>query len=39
MPYVEINPHKDRPKWVPYTVLVVLFVLTVVVVAAALTHH
>lgn len=39
MPYVDINPHKGRPKWVGYTVLAVLLVLTVSVVAAALTHH
>jgi len=39
MPYVDINPHKGRPKWVGYTVLAVLLLLTVAVVAAALTHH
>lgn len=39
MPYVDINPHKRRPKWVGYTILAVLLVLTVAVVAAALTHH
>ncbi len=39
MPYVDINPHKGRPKWVGYTVLTVLLMLTVAVVAAALTHH
>jgi len=36
MPYVDINPHKGRPKWQAYTVLAVLIVLTVTVVAAAL---
>lgn len=39
MPYVDINPHKGRPKWVGYTILAVLLVLTVAVVVAALTHH
>ncbi len=39
MPYVDINPHKDRPKWVGYIVLAVLVVLTVAVVSAALIHH
>ncbi|VXC55560.1 conserved hypothetical protein [Arthrobacter sp. 8AJ] len=36
MPYVDINPHKDRPKWVAYTVLAVLLLLTGVVVSVAL---
>jgi hypothetical protein len=38
MPYIDINPHKGRPKWQAYTVLVVLLALTVGVVAAALTR-
>jgi hypothetical protein len=36
MPYVDINPHKGRPKWQAYVVLGVLLVLTAAVVAAAL---
>ena len=36
MPYVDINPHKGRPKWQGYAVLVVLLVLTAAVVGAAL---
>jgi hypothetical protein len=36
MPYVDINPHKRRPKWQGYVVLSVLLVLTAAVVAAAL---
>jgi hypothetical protein len=39
MPYVDINPHKGRPKWVGYIVLAVLLILTVAVVTAALSHH
>jgi hypothetical protein len=39
MPYIDINPHKARPKWVGYTVLAVLLVLTAAVVSAALIHH
>ncbi|WP_256371470.1 hypothetical protein [Pseudarthrobacter sp. NIBRBAC000502771] len=39
MPYVDINPHKGRPKWVGYAILAVLSVLTVAVVFAALIHH
>lgn len=37
MPYVDINPHKGRPKWQGYIVLVVLIALTAAVVGAALT--
>lgn len=36
MPYIDINPHKGRPKWQGYAVLVVLLVLTTGVVLAAL---
>jgi hypothetical protein len=36
MPYVDINPHKARPKWQAYAILVVLLVLTAAVVGAAL---
>lgn len=36
MPYIDINPHKGRPKWQGYAVLGVLLVLTVAVVIAAL---
>ena len=39
MPYVDINPHKARPKWVGYAILVGLLVLTAAVVSAALIHH
>lgn len=39
MPYVDINPHKGRPKWVGYIILAILLVLTAGVVAAALSHH
>ncbi|MDQ0767987.1 hypothetical protein QF031_000736 [Pseudarthrobacter defluvii] len=39
MPYVDINPHKGRPKWVAYSILFVLLVLTTAVVSAALIHH
>jgi hypothetical protein len=36
MPYVDINPHKGRPKWQGYAVLVVLLLVTTAVVGAAL---
>ncbi len=39
MPYVDINPHKGRPKWVGYTILCVLLFLSIGVVTAALTVH
>ena len=39
MPYVDINPHKGRPKWQAYSVLAVLLVITACVVVAALTRH
>jgi len=39
MPYVDINPHKGRPKWVGYAILAVLLVVTAAVVSAALVHH
>ena len=38
MPYIDINPHKGRPKWQAYTVLAVLLILTAGVVAHALTR-
>ena len=38
MPYIDINPHKGRPKWHGYTVLAILLLLTASVVAAALTR-
>lgn len=37
MPYIDINPHRQRPKWLGYLVLAVLTGLTVFVVIAALT--
>ncbi|MDP9986460.1 hypothetical protein J2S98_001613 [Arthrobacter oryzae] len=39
MPYIDINPHKTRPKWVGYAIVAVLLVLTAAVVSAALIHH
>ncbi len=38
MPYVDINPHKGRPKWQRHAVLTFLLILTAAVVAAALTR-
>jgi hypothetical protein len=38
MPYIDINPHKGRPKWQAYVTLAVLLVLTATVVVAALTR-
>lgn len=37
MPYIDINPHRGRPKWLAYLVLAVLAALTIRVVIAALT--
>jgi hypothetical protein len=36
VPYIDINPHRPRPKWLGYLVLAVLTTLTVIVVIAAL---
>lgn len=36
MPYIDINPHKARPKWQGYAILAVLLILTAGVVIAAL---
>lgn len=38
MPYIDINPHKARPKWQGYAILAVLLILTAGVVIAALTR-
>lgn len=38
MPYVDINPHKGRPKWQAYAVLALLLVATSAVVALALSR-
>lgn len=37
MPYIDINPHKQRPKGLGFVVLAVLAALTTFVVIAALT--
>lgn len=37
MPYIDINPHKQGPKWLGYVILAVLAALTTFVVTAALT--
>lgn len=39
MPYVDINPHKQRPKWVGLVVIAVLSLVTVAVVVLALNAH
>ena len=36
MPYIDINPHRQRPKWLGYVVLAVLAVLALFVVIVAL---
>lgn len=36
MPYVDINPHKQRPKWVGLLILAVLSLATAAVVVLAL---
>jgi len=36
VPYIDINPHRGRPKWLGYLVLAVLTALTILVVIAAL---
>ncbi|MDJ0459299.1 hypothetical protein PUN71_019010 [Arthrobacter sp. NQ7] len=38
MPYIDINLHKGRPKWVGYAILAVLAALTILVVVLALTR-
>lgn len=38
MPYIDINPHRGRPKWLGYVILAVLTVLTVLVVVLALSR-
>ena len=37
LPYVDINPHRKRPKWWAYVGLTILAVVTVAVVVLALT--
>lgn len=37
MPYIDINPHRSRPKWPAYALLGLLLLLTAVVVTMALT--
>ncbi|MDQ0925665.1 hypothetical protein QF038_004173 [Pseudarthrobacter sp. W1I19] len=39
MPYIDINPHRQRPKWLGYLILAVLAVLTATVIIAALTAN
>jgi hypothetical protein len=39
VPYIDINPHRSKPKWWGYVALAVLLVATIVVVSAALTHR
>jgi hypothetical protein len=36
VPYIDINPHRGRPKWWSYAALGLLLVLTTAVVGAAL---
>lgn len=38
MPYIDINPHRGRPKWLGYVILAVLAALTVLVVVLALSR-
>lgn len=38
MPYIDINPHRQRPKWIWYLLLAVLVVLTAAVVITALSR-
>lgn len=37
MPYIDINPHRQGPKWVAYTLLGILAVACAIVVSIALT--
>lgn len=39
LPYVDINPHKSKPKWPAYVGLIVLLVATIAVVVHVLTNH
>lgn len=36
MPYVDINPHKSKPKWPAYIGLAAIMIITAAVVAYAL---
>jgi hypothetical protein len=36
MPYIDINPHRRRPRWISYTILGLLAVASAVVVFLAL---
>ncbi|MDQ0212636.1 hypothetical protein J2S92_003326 [Arthrobacter bambusae] len=36
MPYIDINPHRQRPKWLGYVVLAILAALALFVVIVAL---
>lgn len=36
VPYIDINPHRSRPKWWSYLVLAILLVVTTGVVTASL---
>jgi hypothetical protein len=38
VPYIDINPHRSKPKWWSYAALAVLLVATIAVVTAALAH-
>jgi len=37
LPYIDINPHRKRPKWWAYVGLAILAVVTLAVVVLALT--
>lgn len=38
MPYIDINPHRKRPRWIAYTLLGILAAACAVVVVLALTR-
>jgi hypothetical protein len=39
MPYIDINPHRRRPRWLPYAGLGILTVVCTVVAVLALIVH
>lgn len=39
MPYIDINPHRSRPKWRAYVGLGILAVVTACIVVLALVAH
>lgn len=39
LPYVDINPHKSKPKWLAYVGLALLLIATIAITLIVLTKH